>query len=344
MIEAAPQRPPRSDRPGRPRLGFAGVGWIGRSRLEAIAAAEVADIAAIADTTPTALIAAAAHAPDAAAVATFDELLALDLDGVVIATPNALHATQTIAALRAGCAVFCQKPLARNAAETQLVLDAAATADRLLGVDLSYRHTAGMQAIKRLIATGALGDIYAIELVFHNAYGPDKPWFYDRTMAGGGCLLDLGVHLLDLALWCLDFPAVTHATGQLLAKGRPWRDGDEVEDYAAGQLATRTGTSIQLTCSWHAPAGCDAHIGATFFGTKGGASFRNVDGSFLDFVAEHFLPDRSRRPLAAPPEEWGGRAAVAWAQQLAARRAFDPAAMHLQLVADVLDRLYGRDL
>jgi predicted dehydrogenase len=344
MIETAPQRSRRSDRPSRPRLGFAGVGWIGRSRLEAIADSEVAEISAIADTTPTALIAAAAHAPDAAAVETFDELLALDLDGVVIATPNALHATQTIAALRAGCAVFCQKPLARNAGETQLVLEAAAAADRLLGVDLSYRHTAGMQAIKRLIAAGELGDIYAVELVFHNAYGPDKPWFYDRAMAGGGCLLDLGVHLVDLALWCLDFPVVTHATGQLLAQGQPWRDGGAVEDYAAGQLATSTGTSIQLTCSWHAPAGCDARIGATFFGTKGGAGFRNVDGSFLDFVAEHFLPDRSRRPLAAPPDEWGGRAAVAWAHQLAASRAFDPAARHLQCVADTLDRLYGRDL
>lgn len=325
-----------------PRLGFAGVGWIGRHRMEAIAASGLAEIVGVADTAPSSLEAATACAPAATVLRAFDELLSLDLDGIVIATPNALHASQAIAALQSGKAVFCQKPLARTAAETRAVLAAAHDADRLLGVDLSYRFTAGMQEIKRLISQGELGSIYAAELVFHNAYGPDKPWFYDPELAGGGCLLDLGIHLVDLALWCLDYPAVETATAQLLAKGRSVRGRGEVEDYAAGLLTTRTGVSVQLACSWHAPAGCDARIEATFFGTRGGASFRNVAGSFYDFVAERFLPDRSRQRLAGPPEVWGGRAAVAWARQLGLAPAFDPAAKHLQQVADVIDELYGR--
>jgi predicted dehydrogenase len=48
--------------------------------------------------------------------------------------------------------------------------------------------------------------VFAVDLVFHNAYGPDKPWFYDPELSGGGCVMDLGVHLVDLALWSLDFP------------------------------------------------------------------------------------------------------------------------------------------
>lgn len=332
--------PVRSDT-RRPRLGFAGVGWIGRSRLLDTATSGLAEIAAIFDLAQPAVIAAAAHAPDAEIVPTFDDLCQHDLDGIVIATPNALHAGQAIAALRAGKAVFCQKPLTRTASETREVLAATEEADRLLGFDLSYRFTTGMQQIKHLIDDGTLGRIYAAELVFHNAYSPDKPWFYDARLAGGGCLLDLGIHLVDLALWCLDFPVVEHASAQLLTRGRRVRDA-QVEDYAAGQIVTTSGAALQLACSWHAPAGCDARIEATFFGTEGGAVFRNVNGSFYDFVAEHLLPNRSRRPLAAPPDAWSGRAAVAWTRRLALDPSFDPSIDHLQQVADVLDQLYGR--
>ena len=326
-----------------PKLGFAGVGWIGRNRLEAIAASGLAEVCAIADPTPACVAEAVKHAPDAKIAPSFQDLLSMDLDGIVIATPNAFHAEQSIAALRAGKAVFCQKPLARNAAETREVLQVAHDADRLLGVDLSYRFTAGMQQIRRLIRNGELGSIYAAELVFHNAYGPDKSWFYDPALSGGGCLLDLGIHLVDLALWCLDHPQIESAVGQLLAKGQSVREAGGVEDYAAGQLTTSNGVSIQLACSWRAPAGCDARIEATFFGTKGGATFHNVNGSFYDFVAEKFLPDRSRQLLAGPPDAWGGRAAVAWARQLSLAPSFDSSIKHLQLVADTLDRLYGRE-
>ena len=66
-------------------------------------------------------------------------------------------------------------------------------------------------------ATDALGRTYAVDLVFHNAYGPDKAWFYDPALSGGGCVMDLGVHLVDLALWALDFPAVTKVSSTFVA-------------------------------------------------------------------------------------------------------------------------------
>lgn len=329
--------------PTRPRLGFAGVGWIGRNRMEAIGESGWAEIAAVFDPSPGAAASAMMVAPDAERVDTYEQLLALELDGIVIATPSALHAEQAIAALARGRAVFCQKPLGRNAAETHAVIAAARAADRLLQVDLSYRFTAGMQRIRELIRSGGLGRVYAIQAEFHNAYGPDKPWFYDATQSGGGCLLDLGIHLVDLALWCLDFPVVTSVVGHLSNREPHQADDPKtVEDYAAAQLLLGNGVSMQLACSWRAPAGCDAKIGLTFFGSEGGAAFTNVNGSFYDFTAEHFLPDRSRRPLAAPPEAWGARAALAWSRQLGESAAFDRRIESLHAVADTLDRIYGR--
>lgn len=323
----------------RPRVGFLGTGWIGRHRMEAMIATGAIAAAAFADPSPECAEQARALARDAQAVDGLDALLGLGLDGIVIATPSAMHAEQSIRALEAGVAVFCQKPLGRTAREVEAVIDAARTADRLLGVDLSYRHTDGMQAIAELVRSGALGQVFAVDLVFHNAYGPDKPWFYDPVQSGGGCVIDLGVHLVDLALWTLGFPAVDEVAASLRAKGQPLGP-DQVEDYATA--AFRAGdTDVRLACSWQVHAGADAEIAAVFYGTEGGAALRNVDGSFYDFVAERFT-GTSKTALASPPDAWGGRAAAAWAEQLARSQRFNAEAEHFARSAEVLDRIYGR--
>jgi predicted dehydrogenase len=326
----------------RPRLGFLGVGWIGRHRMQAIVETGAVEVAGIADASPEMAAEAGKLAPHAPIVSSLDELLDLGVDGVVIATPSALHAEQSIRALERGAAVFCQKPLGRTAAEAQGVVDAARAADRLLGVDLSYRHTEGMRAIREIVRSGELGRIYAVDLVFHNAYGPDKPWFYDRALSGGGCVMDLGVHLVDLALWTLDFPGVTGVSAKLFAGGEPLdARPPKVEDYAAATLALDTGTAVQLACSWRLQAGRDAIISAAFYGTSGGAALRNVDGSFYDFVAERYR-GTARETLSGPPDAWGGRAAAHWAMRLAGGERFDGEAERLVGVARVLDRIYGR--
>ncbi|MFC4171915.1 Gfo/Idh/MocA family protein [Microvirga sp. GCM10011540] len=326
----------------RPRIGFLGVGWIGRHRMEAILKTGMVEAAAIADPSPEMAAEAARMAPDAQLVSTLDDLLDAGVDGVVIATPSAMHAEQSIRALERGVAVFCQKPLGRDAVEAKAVVDAARRANRLLDVDLSYRFTEGMQRIREVIRSGELGHIYAVDLVFHNAYGPDKAWFYDRALSGGGCVMDLGVHLVDLALWTLNYPGVSDVSGRLFAGGEPLGSRpDKVEDYALATIGLETGTAVQLACSWRLQAGCDAMISAAFYGTEGGAALRNVNGSFYDFVAERYR-GTSRETLSNPPDEWGGRAAADWAVRLAAGQRFDPAAERLVDVAQVLDRIYGR--
>jgi predicted dehydrogenase len=327
----------------RPRLGFLGVGWIGRHRMQAILEAGAAEVAAIADPSPGMAAEAGRLAPEAKLVRDLDAMLDEGVDGVVIATPSALHAEQSIRALERGAAVFCQKPLGRTEAEVRAVVEAARAADRLLEVDLSYRFTEGMRRIREAVRSGGLGRVFAADLVFHNAYGPDKPWFYDPALSGGGCVMDLGVHLVDLALWTLDFPEVTGVSARLLAGGERLGDRpDRVEDYAIATLELGTGAAVRLACSWRLQAGCDAMISAAFYGTEGGAALRNQDGSFYDFTAERYR-GTAREVLATPPDAWGGRAAADWAARLAAGERFDAAASgRLVEVARVLDRIYGR--
>ena len=227
-----------------PRVALAGLGWIGRHRMNAAVDAGLAE---------------AAYTCDVDTPLTFDDLLRSDGDAIVIVTPSAMHAEQAIAALERGKAVFCQKPLGRNAEETRRVVEAARANDRLLGVDLSYRNTAAMRAVRTLIPE--LGHIYATDLVFHNAYGPDKPWFYDARQSDGGCVIDLGIHLVDLALGLLG-GRVTNVHARLHHHG-----GHDVEDFAAAMMDV-SGATEQLACSWNLSAGRDAEIRAVFYDTN----------------------------------------------------------------------------
>jgi predicted dehydrogenase len=322
------------------RVGFLGTGWIGRHRMAAMIETGAIDAVAYADPSDEMAAEAAQLAPEAERVDGLDALLGLELDGIVIATPSALHAEQSIRALDAGVAVFCQKPLGRTAAEVRAVVDAARTADRLLGLDLSYRHTKAMRRIRALIQGGELGRVGAVDLVFHNAYGPGKSWFFDPAQSGGGCVIDLGVHLVDLALWVLDWPEVADVQARLLARSRPLAPG-QCEDYAVATITLADGRIITLACSWNLPADRDAIIGAGFYGEGQGAALRNVDGSFFDFIAERYR-GTAAETLASPPDDWGGRAAADWARRLAAGERFAAEAERFVDVAAVLDRIYGR--
>jgi predicted dehydrogenase len=323
----------------RPRLGFLGTGWIGRSRLRAVAASGIAEIAALADPAAGCLRDAALDAPGARLGSDLGALLDAGLDGIVIATPSALHAEQAIAALDAGIAVFCQKPLGRTAAETERVVAAARRADRLLGVDLSYRHTRAAVAVADAIARGTLGRVHAIELAFHNAYGPDKPWFQDPALSGGGCVIDLGIHLVDLLLWTLGWPAVRRVEAHRWRGSEP-AGRERAEDFCLATLELEGGAVARLQCSWFSHEGRDAVIETTFRGHDGAASLENVGGSFYDFAAE-LRHGTTARTIADGPDSWGGRAAVQWVRRLAAGERYDPRSGELVTVAEVIDRIYA---
>jgi predicted dehydrogenase len=318
-----------------PRLGFLGVGWIGRHRMQALGEAGLATVVVVADPQEEALVAAGEAAPEAASATTLEELLEHELDGIVIATPSALHAAQAVAALERGLAVFCQKPLARDAAETRRVLDAAREADRLLGVDLSYRQVEALRAAQGILAGGEIGHLHSLDLVFHNAYGPDKPWFTEPELSGGGCLIDLGTHLLDLALWLTGAERYEIETARTLSL-----HGHAVEDQASAELTLVGEVRARLACSWFQPAGGECAFECTAWGSDGAVSVRNVGGSFYDFRTELWR-GTSAETLAEPPDPWGGRAIAAWATRLGADRRYDPAADELELLARMIDDVYA---
>lgn len=326
----------------KPRIGFLGVGWIGRNRLQTVKQSGIAEIMAIADPDEQSRARAKEVAPHAQEYSSLEELCSLPLDGIVIATPSALHAEQVMYALKRKYPVFCQKPLARNAVETEQIIDSARRENRLLDVDYSYRYLDGVERINELLDRNVLGDIFSINLVFHNAYGPDKAWFYDTALSGGGCLIDLGIHLVDLVLWMFDFPQVTNITSKVFSKGKMLHNRQRcVEDYAVAHFELYNSIAVSLACSWKLSAGRDAIIEASFYGTHGGASLSNVNGSFYDFTAVHYNGTK-QSVLSSPPDDWGGRALSQWIGKIAQGAInFDPSAYTQVTVSRIIDTMYN---
>jgi len=327
-----------------PRLGLLGVGWVGFKRLEALAQSGVAEIAAVCDPSRGRVARAQALATGAVPCSSIEQMLDQGIDGVVVCTPSALHAEQCLECLEWGLPVFCQKPLARNATETTAVVLEAQTQDCLLDVDLCYRRLAAVEAIMDLASSGRLGELYAGRLVFHNASGPDAAWFQDPAQSGGGCVIDLATHLVDLAVRVLGSP-VEDVESACFAKGKPLPRPIEskIEDYATARLRLRSGAVVDLACSWRIALGRDAVIEAEFFGTKGGARLCNVGGSFYDFQAVHTEGTRSR-VLAEPPDDWGVRSLASWARRVGDGDGFDCEAWDFVHVARVIDEIYGRQV
>ena len=182
------------------------------------------------------------------------------------------------------CPSFARSRLGRNTNETRSVVEAAKKANRLLGIDLAYRFTTAMQAIHSVISSSELGKIYAANLVFHNAYGPDKEWFYDRSRSGGGCVMDLGIHLIDAALWILSFPKVLTVNSRLYSQGRQLdRQSNAVEDYASAQIDTDSGVTLNMQCSWRAFCRARLHHLRRIFWQPGGRGFSQRERVFLRF-------------------------------------------------------------
>jgi len=219
------------------------------------------------------------------------------------------------------------------------VLNAAKRNNRLLGADFSYRYTTAFRRIYSIIQSGELGKIFAADLKFHNAYGPDKAWFYDYSLAGGGCVLDLGIHLVDLMLYALGFPQARNIKSSLFAKGLPVKGKKVVEDYANVSIELDNDVSVQLACSWNLPVGSDAVIEATFYGTKGAVALKNIQGSFYDFEGLRYHGTKTE-VVASPPDNWGGKALLDWIKKLSVNNDYNPQADQFLRSAEIIDKIY----
>lgn len=211
------------------------------------------------------------------------DLLAMpEIDGVSICTPNYVHFQPTVDALKAGKNVLCEKPIALNASQGAEMVAAAKKAGKILQIGYNSRFAPNNQTLKRFIDAGELGDIYWARAQALRVRGiPGWGVFIDKSKQGGGPLIDIGVHMLDLTLWMMGHPKPTHASGVTYQKFGTRSDilgfmgqwdykNFTVEDLASALIRFDNGATIMLECSFVANLKQEVQ-NVTLLGTEGGA-------------------------------------------------------------------------
>jgi len=210
-----------------------------------------------------------------------------DLDVVSVCTPNALHAEITVAALQAGANVLCEKPMALTSAEATNMIKTSEDTGKGLSIAHTMRHRPEMERIKELATSGAFGDIYHVKVSYLRRSGIPGygSWFTNGDLAGGGAMMDIGCHVLDLGLWFMGHPrptsvlAGTYAAFGPRAKGLGSWGADhydpparfDVDDFSTAFVRFENGATLTVEASWvcHGSEGNRIQI----FGTDGGVDF-----------------------------------------------------------------------
>ncbi len=215
----------------------------------------------------------------------FRDMLELKLDAVSVCVPNAMHAAAAIAALEAGAHVLCEKPMAMNAAEGERMVATAQRLGKILMMGFNNRFRADTKALKKLIDSGMFGDIYFARSGWIRRRGiPGRgSWFTQKKMAGGGALIDIGVHALDLTLWLMGKPKAVSVMGATYAKfgGDPSRGTGgwgqavaggvfDVDDLACAMIRFDNGATMTLEASWASHIERDQMF-VNLMGTEAGA-------------------------------------------------------------------------
>ncbi|MBN1878029.1 MAG: Gfo/Idh/MocA family oxidoreductase [Anaerolineae bacterium] len=285
------------------RVGIVGLG-IGRHHLRAYQQIPGVEIVAVADTNPARLDEFGKANGVPYLYEDYNPLVARDdLDIVNVCTPNFLHAPIAIAALESGKHVLCEKPLASTLADAEAMVAAAKKTGHALHVTFNHRQRGDVQALKAYIDQGGLGRIYHAKAWWlrRNGIPGMGSWFTKKEMAGGGPLIDLGVHMLDMALYLMGEPqartvsATTYAElgtrgrGSSGAKKQMIGMGYEVEDLASAFIRVDGNATLLLETSWATYRENNDNFGVIFYGTEGGAKIEVVNyvqGDTLDFYTD----------------------------------------------------------
>jgi predicted dehydrogenase len=274
------------------RAGVIGLGWAGQQHLAGYADAADVDLVALAGLEPDALrqLGAVYGVPDGHRYSDWRDLVDHEkLDLLSIATPTALHAPTAVAALDAGMHVLSEKPMAENAETARLMVEAAERNDRVLDVSFNHRRRGHVQVLKTMIDAGVLGKIYYAKAGWLRREGIPGlgSWFTRRATSGGGPLMDLGVHMLDIALYLLGEPPVRAVTAATYAEFGPRGKGSslspfmrktgvepgafDVEDLSTAFVRLQDGGTLLLESSWAQWIPKDRCY-VMLYGSDGGAS------------------------------------------------------------------------
>ena len=199
---------------------------------------------------------------DAKVFEDYQELIKEDLDVVYVTTPNRSHAEISIAAMEAGKDVMCEKPMAKNYAEAQKMVETSEKTGRILNIGYQNRYRPDSLYLKEMCKADELGEIYFAKAhALRRRAVPTWGVFLNEEEQGGGPLIDIGTHALDLTLWMMDNYEVESVTGQTFRKladqtnqGNDFGDWDpkefSVEDSAFGFIRMKNGAVIELEAAW----------------------------------------------------------------------------------------------
>jgi predicted dehydrogenase len=267
------------------RAGVIGCGEIGRrGHIPGFQSAGV-DVVAVCDAnlTRAQAVAKESHVPQA--YADYKELLADPaIDVVSVGLPNVLHAPVTIAALEAGKHVLCEKPFATRSADAEQMIAISQRCGKLLSINQHMRFEGTSRAIRDAVTEGRLGRVYLTEVRMIRSSGIPGfgSWFTNKDMAGAGALFDIGVHMLDLAMFLLGFPQVSAVRGHMSSAlgeqkiglggwgvDRGTEGRYDVDDTAIANISLADGGLIRLIVTWAAFGPSEERV--TLFGSNGGA-------------------------------------------------------------------------
>ena len=281
------------------RAAVVGLGWPGIQHLKGYVADPRSEVVAVCDLDKE-------HAEEVAAEYKIpriytDHLEMLendDVNAVSVCLPNFLHAPISIDALNAGKHVLCEKPPARSTAEAKAMADAAHENGKTLMYALVQRFGGNAQRLKQLILEGELGEVYLGKAAYVRRRGipiGKEGWFVDKARAGGGALIDIGVHALDCIWWLMNSPRPVEVMGATYSHFKhlvPDNIKYDVDDATFAQIYFENGATIILETTWALNLPGDSYIKVA--GTKAGASldpftlYTEEDGKELD------------KPLEAP--------------------------------------------
>ena len=264
----------------RVRIGVIGVGQIGKMHLEQYAKIPAAELVAFCDINEMELSRVAGLYGVSYTTRNFRELLAReDIDAVDVCLHNNLHAPVSIAALRAGKHVYCEKPMAGSYFDASGMLDASRTCDRKLHVQLSTLYQKETQVARMLIENGRLGKLYHARSTGYRRRG--RPYvdgygtafFVQKAIASGGALYDMGVYHISQLLYLLGMPKVRRISGKTYQEtgmdpGRREASGYDVEELGLGLVRFEEALTLDIIEAW--AIHLDAFEGSSVVGSEGG--------------------------------------------------------------------------
>ena len=270
------------------RIGFIGSGGIAQAQMKCLKGYADAELVAASDVNEAALARTREQQGVQKLYTDWREMLKKEsLDAVSVCTPNGAHAENSIAALKAGCHVLVEKPLAMNAVEGQDMVNAAAKARRKLVVAFQWRFHPKAQFFRKMVADGAVGKVLYMRCQAIRRRGiPNWGVFGRKDLQGGGPMIDIGVHIMEMAHYVMGSPTPVAACGNIFRYigDKPcdvacsWPNWDyktyTVEDLAVGQIRFDNGAVMQVETSFAAHA--KEAWNFSFMGEKGGGEFDPV--------------------------------------------------------------------